>query len=435
MSAPRVAVAASGGCDSTALLHCTTRQARLLGVDVVALHVNHGLMPQADEWMDRVRAQSRRWGAVFHCQRLQTSPAAGESVEAWARRERYCALAEMAVAAGCGLVLLAHHRRDQAETWLLQALRGAGAAGLSAMPRSAERQGVVWVRPWLERPRSAIESYVHRHRLRWVDDTSNTDARFARSRLRTAVWPALQAAFTDAELSLSHAAQHAQDAAAVLAEVIAQVLPALQDAGALNVVAWRALAPPHRRLTLRAWLDHSLAAPVPESLVQRLSTELLLERAASWQAGAQELRLYRGRLRVLDLSRTENLPREHSVDVDASQPGSHPLPAWRGHLLVQLVADGGAPVNVLATLMARSRAGGEKFQLAARGTARSLKKQYQARHVPPWQRGGPLLFTARGELLFVPGLGIDARLVAAPGVPQCSLQWVPETSGPGKSAD
>ena len=98
MPGPRVAVAASGGCDSTALLHCTARQSRGLGVEVLALHVNHGLMPQADAWLAQVRAQCRRWGVGFECQRLQGSPGSGQSVEAWARRERYRALAQMAAA-------------------------------------------------------------------------------------------------------------------------------------------------------------------------------------------------------------------------------------------------------------------------------------------------------------------------------------------------
>ncbi|MBE0548863.1 MAG: tRNA lysidine(34) synthetase TilS, partial [Rubrivivax sp.] len=189
MAAPRVAVAASGGRDSTALLHCVVRRAAALGIEVVALHVHHGLMPAADTWLRQVRGQSRRWGAAFMCHRLDGSPPPGASVEAWARGERYRALAAMAREAGCGLVLLAHHRRDQAETWLLQALRGAGPAGLAAMPLQASRQGLVWARPWLDQARQAIDAYVRRHRLQFVDDASNADPRFARNRLRAAVWP------------------------------------------------------------------------------------------------------------------------------------------------------------------------------------------------------------------------------------------------------
>jgi tRNA(Ile)-lysidine synthase len=134
-------------------------------VRVVALHVHHGLQPQADDWWRHCATTCRRWaarGAALHfaATRLDSAPARGDSVEAWARRERRRALHSMALANGASLLLLAQHRRDQAETVLLQALRGAGSAGLAAMPREVERDGLVWCRPWLDMPRPAIDAYL-----------------------------------------------------------------------------------------------------------------------------------------------------------------------------------------------------------------------------------------------------------------------------------
>ena len=218
MSKPKhVAVAVSGGLDSTALLHCTARMAAAAGVQVHALHVHHGLQPDADAWMAQVAAQCRRWRAGglpvrFHGHRVLERPAPGDSLEAWARRVRYRALADLAQAAGCSLVLLAHHRRDQAETVLLQALRGAGPAGLSAMPALVQREGLTWARPWLDQPREAIVAYVRRWHLRVVVDPSNADDRHARSRLRQRLWPDLQLAFADAERALCAVARRAQEA-------------------------------------------------------------------------------------------------------------------------------------------------------------------------------------------------------------------------------
>src|ERR1700749_4501123 len=154
---PVVAVAWSGGRDSVALLHATLAAARGLGTSVVALHVHHGLMADADRWASEVEALCERWNAGFACERLQGSPQTGESVEAWARRGRYLALARMARDAGASLVLLGHHLHDQAETVLLQALRGAGPAGLAAMPRAVERDGLTWARPWLARTGAEID--------------------------------------------------------------------------------------------------------------------------------------------------------------------------------------------------------------------------------------------------------------------------------------
>src|SRR6218665_1767023 len=184
-----VAVACSGGRDSMALLHATVRMAAQEGVEVVALHVHHGLSAQADAWLDLVRAQCARWSAdgwpvQFLSRHLSLVPVAGDSVEALAREARYQALAEMALEAGCGAVLLAPHRRDQAETFLLQALRGAGVAGLAAMGNSSQREGMTWLRPWLHQPRERIEAYVVQHDVPYVDDDSNTAGRFARNRMR-----------------------------------------------------------------------------------------------------------------------------------------------------------------------------------------------------------------------------------------------------------
>ncbi|MCZ8111215.1 MAG: tRNA lysidine(34) synthetase TilS [Betaproteobacteria bacterium] len=297
---PRVAVATSGGLDSTALLHCTLAQARPLGVEVWALHVHHGLMPEADAWQARVRRQALRWGARFAGERLAGAPAKGDSVEAWARQGRYAALARLAREAGCPLVLLAHHRRDQAETWLLQALRGAGAAGLSAMPRQALREGLVWARPWLEQPREAIEAYARRHRLRGVHDPSNDDPRFARGRLRGQVWPVLQAAFPSLDTVLATAARHAQSAQALAEEVAQADLAVLLHGDALRLAPWLALTPARRANALRAWLALRLGQGAPQTLVDRLLAEAPAGSApARWPAPGAVVQRRRGELRLL----------------------------------------------------------------------------------------------------------------------------------------
>lgn len=291
-----VAVATSGGRDSTALLHATARQARALGIEVLALHVHHGLMPEADTWLTHVQRQARRFGARFACERLQGSPVRGDSVEAWARKGRYAALARLARAEACDLVLLAQHRRDQAETFLIQALRGGGAAGLAAMPAVARREGITWARPWLGCPREAIDAYLRRHRLRFIDDPSNADARFARGRLR-ALWPALGEAFADAEATLARAAQRAAEDAALVAEVAAGDLVAIGAGGRpLPVPQWLRLSPARRVAVLRLWLGTVLPQAAPETLVRRLMGELPGRHLARWHAGELDLVLRRARL-------------------------------------------------------------------------------------------------------------------------------------------
>lgn len=428
--ARHLAVAASGGVDSTALLHAVARLATPLGIQVHALHVHHGLQPQADAWLASLAAQCRRWAgrglAVrFHAVRLQGQPSRGESVEAWARRERYRALTALAREAGCSVVLLAQHRRDQAETVMLQALRGAGAAGLAAMPRQRERDGILWLRPWLEQPREAIEAYLRRWRLRPVLDPSNADPRFARSRLRTEVWPALQAAFHDAEVTLGALARQAALAHALEREVAAQDLQVLGDGDALELRGWRALSPARRAATLRAWLAQVLAPGWPLSLLQRLLHDLPACEQGCWPAGRHSIHLYRGRLLARPVSRVDraaSLPQAQAIDV--SRPGEHALAPWPGRLQVLAVDEGGVPAELLRQAELRPRSGGERFQRHPGGPPRALKKQFQDLGIPAWEREAPLLW-AHGQLVFVPGLGLDARAREWPGAPRLSLRWTP----------
>lgn len=413
-----LAVAVSGGRDSTALLHAAVRAAQGLGVRVVGLHVHHGLHPDADVWRRHVQQQCRRWGAGFDWRRLSGAPSPGQSTEAWARAGRYAALAEMARAQGAGTVWLAHHRRDQAETVLLQALRGAGPAGLAAMPREAGRDGIRWVRPWLHQPAEVVAAYARRYRLSWLDDPSNTDPRHARNALRLHVWPALAAAFPQAEPALAQAAAQAAQAAALAREVAELDLAAVAGPDGLHVPAWAALPPARRANALHAWLGaHATAA-----LVARLLAELPTARSgATWPAAAAgRLTLYRGVLACASPApQTGGAP----VLLHLTAPGAHPVPGWAGELIAEPVAAGGVAPERLARVTLVARAGGERFALAPQGVPRSLKKQYQARAVPAWGRAGPLVFAADGALLFAPGLGMDARAWAPAGSPQWALRW------------
>lgn len=430
-----VAVAASGGRDSTALLHVTARVAMALGLDVVALHVHHGLMPQADAWCRTVQDQCAGWaaeGLPLRCEveHLTGAPARGDSVEAWARRERYAALARMARRVGASLVLLAHHRRDQAETVLLQLLRGAGPAGLAAMPRVADRVGLGWARPWLGLPREAIDAYLAAWQLHAVDDSSNRDARFARSRLRTAVWPVLAHAFPDAEVALTHAAQQAALAADVLAEVANQDRLRVQvpeDPHALDQAAWCELTPARRQLAMRTWLQRQApgAAGVRHALLARLCSELPDSSTACWPVDAvHELRLYRGRLHLVRRAtqgRAE--PETSEITIDWTRPGRHALAGGAGTLVLREVEQGGAPASLLSQAALRPRLPGDALQLGPGRPVRALKKQFQAAGVPAWLRQAPVLATPE-HLVFVPGLGMDARAEAAHGRPRLQVEWV-----------
>lgn len=424
-----VAVAYSGGRDSTALLHATLTSMRDLGLRVVALHVNHRLNAHADDWERHCNEQCSRWMAeglpvTFMSSRLRTRPQPGDSIEAWARRERYAALGCLARSQGAEVVLLAHHRRDQAETLILQALRSAGVAGLSGMPHVVERDGIHWMRPWLDVPRDAIEAYVHSQRLVHIDDDSNEDQRYARNRLRHSVWPALERAFPNAEPAFAAAATWAQQAQACLEELAAIDLAEMAGAAGLALAGLQPLSAARRVNALRVWLRRQTGTAPPASLLARLKDELFGHGAASWPLSGGMLRRHRGHLnwaRSVDVDASGEIPEPR---LSIRRAGVHRLPGWGGNLRVVRVKEGGVPLAWLAQAELRERSGGERFQAGMGRPARSLKKQFQSISLPAWERTGPLVFSG-GQLVFVPGLGLDARVIGLPGQPQVTLTWEP----------
>jgi len=323
-------------------------------------------------------------------------------------------------------VLLAHHRQDQAETLLLQALRGAGVAGLAAMPQEIEREGIAWARPWLAMTPDTIAAYVRQYRLRHIEDDSNADRRFARNRLRLDVWPALSAAFPQAEASLAASAGWAREAQLCADELAAIDLVLVADARGLDLVAWSGLSVARRSNALRTWLKVQTGTAIAAASIQRMLAELPGRAPAQWPLDNFTLRRYRGRL----ICRANAPPIASMATVKLAtlrveRAGTYALAGWGGRLRVCRVEEGGVARSCLAELHLVERSGGERFQVAANRPARGLKKQFQANALPAWERAGPLVYSG-DRLLYVPGLGIDARAIAAKGVRQVSLEWLPD---------
>ena len=183
---PTLLLACSGGVDSQVLVHAAA--AAWPGERLVVAHVHHGLQPEADDWLAFCAASAAELGLRFLSRRLLALPEPVQGgVEAWARRRRYQALAEMAAEAQASYVLTAHHANDQLETYQLRRLRGAGPLGLGAMRPGAPLPGAadrLLLRPFLDVERSRILAYAIEHHLRWVEDPSNQDLRYARNRVR-----------------------------------------------------------------------------------------------------------------------------------------------------------------------------------------------------------------------------------------------------------
>ncbi|TDM06487.1 MAG: hypothetical protein C4K60_18265 [Ideonella sp. MAG2] len=270
-----------------------------------------------------------------------------------------------------------------------------------------------------------------------VDDDSNANTAFDRNRLRLEVWPALTRAFPGAEQAFCQAAQQAALADAFIRETTSQMLADMQDEAGLDAVAWAQLSAVQRHWVMRQWLMQQLDVGVPIQALRRITQEALGRRLGRWPlTPGRELRLYRGRFAVASvaLRAADGMPpispaaQAQALLWPASvRAGFLPLPSWGGVLEWQVADQGGVLPRTLAGAVLRERGGGEQFQLGPGRPARALKKQFQSLGVPMWARSGPLVW--QGErLVFVPGLGVDARCQAAPGEPQLMLRWHPDST-------
>jgi tRNA(Ile)-lysidine synthase len=413
-------VALSGGRDSIVLLDVllAAQDARLRG----AVHVHHGLSPNADAWAAFCERICRERGVPLTRKRVDVPRAPRTSLESEARRMRYAALVDATRAMGARVVALGHHRDDQAETLLLQLLRGAGPRGLAAMPAMRDDpRGVRWWRPLLDVARADIDAYAHERGLAWVDDESNASLRHARNAIRHTVMPALAAVAANCGTTLARAAA-LQAEAALLADDLAAIDAGDAFDGTSLSQAALARLPDHRARNLLRWFLHARGLPAPSSA--RLAAMLAQLRATRGDAmtllahAGAELGVYRGRIHV-------HAPAPAPYDV--AWDGEHDIDLAHGIVRATHAEGEGIDARRLAsaTLHARSRRGGERIQLAANRPRRALKSILQEAGVPPWLRASLPLVTSGSEVIAIPGIGVDAAWQAPKGARGIVLVWMP----------
>lgn len=384
----RLAVGLSGGVDSVVLLHVLRALAPEHGYRLRAIHVHHGLSPNADAWSRFCAALCRRWSVPLAIRRVKVSRA-GRGLEAAAREARYAAYRRLRADA----IALGHQLDDQAETVLLNLLRGAGLAGASGMPASGRLGGKRLLRPLLGVPREAIAAYATAHGLEWIEDESNFDEALARNYLRRRVAPLLARRFPRWRECLARAARHF----------------ASRDADA-NRMLREFLA----RRGLRAPSEKKLA-----EMLRQLVNAGHDARVAIAHDGAV-LRMYRGGVAVMR-------PRAMVAfkPVRWSGERSVRLPQLGGELRFHRAMGKGFDPSKLTSgeMTIQLRRGGERLRPDACRPRRTLKNLFQEAGVPPWQRERlPLLFCGP-DLVWAPGLGVDARYRAARGSRGIVPEW------------
>jgi tRNA(Ile)-lysidine synthase len=258
-------VALSGGADSSALLAgCAQRWPG----QVIALHVNHGLQAAASQFEAACQTLCSSLNLPLRVARVDAGHASGQSPEDAARIARYSALASLAGEVKTeghighiAHIALAQHADDQVETLLLALSRGAGPAGLAAMPAHWERMGLHWHRPLLEVAAADIRHWLRQHSISWVEDPTNADPGFTRNRIRADLLPPLQACFPHFRDTFARAAQHSAAASELLDELADIDLLAVLDpgTGAPQIKALQLLRAPRQANALRHWLKTRFA--------------------------------------------------------------------------------------------------------------------------------------------------------------------------------
>ncbi|MFO1417673.1 MAG: tRNA lysidine(34) synthetase TilS [Methylotetracoccus sp.] len=423
--APHYRIAFSGGLDSTVLLHAcvSLRDAgQLAAVD--AIHINHQLHADADAWEAHCRELCAAWHVRLTIHRVAAGAGPGESLEETARTARYQALsAEL----GHGdMLLCAHHADDQAETVLLQLLRGAGVSGLAGMPdRSALGAGFL-VRPLLGIPRRALQDYASAHGLRWIEDGSNSDLRHARNYLRHEILPRLLARWPSYPSTLSRSARHCADAHHLLDEVGSDLLRAIHDpaSNSIGIDGLCRLPPARQTLVLRQWFRRSgLRMPSTAILARALHevTTAAADRQPRILCGDVEVARFRGQLHLLTravvFDRSVELPWDGDAPLSLA-PGNGQLTVTRAHGRgIDPTRWRSAPISI------RYRRGGEALGLRNRGGTHRLKTLLHDAGIPPWIRKRVPLVYVGEELAAVAGLWIAAGFEGDPDAGNIQIHW------------
>lgn len=408
----RWCVALSGGMDSVALLHFL-RYSLNTTLPIIALHVNHHLQSSADSWQAFCVSLCEQWQVPLQVLSVDVVQDKGDSLEANARTARYEALFSQLKAGD--VLLTAHHADDQAETVLLQLLRGAGAKGLAAMPVQIENQsGVIQYRPFLNTTRAAIAAYVATNQLKHIEDPSNEDIAFDRNYLRQKIIPVLQQRWPSYAKTLSRSAQLSAELihwASPRWQAALEACVDTQQSACLDCPKLMCLSPYECSEVLRLWLEQQGFALPSQAQMQQVLNLVYQYRADSqatvtWSDVA--LRVYQRRLYAL--SSIETMP---CLGTSLWSELDKPLEIEGLQLQAKKTVGQGIALAHLQNCEVRFRSEGERFHAAGRVGSHPLKKLFQEWGVPPWQRARIPLIYAQGELIAVVGFAYHAGKLAA----------------------
>lgn len=421
-AAPQILLGLSGGLDSTVLLHLllTLMPAK----QVCAVHIHHGLSPNADDWQTSVENYCQSLGMQLLTEAVEVKPS-GEGIEAAARSARYQVF-ERLLQPG-GLLLLGHHGDDQVETMLYQLLRGSGAKGLSGMPMQRALGRGQLIRPLLALGRDQLEAYAQAHKLTWVEDESNHQDTFDRNYLRSHLVPVLAQRWPDYRQSMQRSAEHSAEAEQLAQQLAGEDLTKLdhrEEPGGWSICIEQLseLSDLRQRNVQRYWpYFYGLARPnkkiiaeIKRSVIQvREDAEPLLE----WQT--MQWRRFQGRLYLL-MSQSAGFDREYQYQWSMDQALQL---ADGSELIAEDTVGEGLAISPGQQVKLSYRQGGERCQPVGRGRSNSLKKLFLEYGVEPWWRDRTPLIYVDKTLVAVGDYWLCEGWQAQPGQRGKKIRW------------
>ena len=428
----QLAIAYSGGLDSSVLLHAAAQYAGAHGIKLFAFHIHHGISPNADQWQIHCAETCAKLNVEFDTRGIELRNRDKSGVEEAARISRYAALGDLCRQHRVPLLLTAHHLDDQAETVLLQLLRGSGAAGLSGMdrwntaPTLLGDAALLMARPLLKVSRAALEQYTATQQLTFIEDESNHDPRYARNALRQQVMPVLSQYFPGFQERFSRSSGHMQTTQRLLIDLAAQDMAICADGACLDLEHVRKLSGERIDNLLRYWFGlHHLRMPSSAWLSEMRQQLLEAKVDAQLCVTHPDCHIRRHRNRVFltprdDIDRSEIEPQAFRWNGEAEMH----FPEFGGVLHFDQAEQGIAADWLRAQpLQIQYRSGGERLKLALNRPTKSIKYHYQAFDVPPWERERLPLVSSGKQILFAAGIGMDClQLASEPGL-HISLRW------------
>ncbi len=376
-----------------------------------AIHVHHGLHSAADQWAAQCQELCETLAVPLNIQQVDAKAKLGESPEEAARNARYAVFKSLLDQGD--LLLMAHHQEDQAETVLLQLLRGAGVEGISGMPDCAPFAKGHLLRPLLQATTDQISGYAQQYGLRWVNDPSNQDQIFDRNYLRHTIMPLIKTRWPAAARALSRSARHAAGAANLQRKHQLALAEALAPENHFDLYAARELDPVDLRLAVRGWFAR---------LRLRMPSEQMTETFIEQLIGADIDRM--PMILLPDGSRLQRY-RDVAYHIPAhKEPLACDWSNWRSSL--ELPGGNGSIAMTWSrelmtsstiwdtdTIHIRYRIGGERIKLEGHQGWEALKDLFQEFGIPPWLRPRIPLVYLGNRLASVGGFWTNAEVFPA----------------------